>query len=745
MGGSSGSAGSGGQRSGPRLLLRFYLPGLPADEIYVSRKLTIGRTADNVCVIPEPEVDRHHAVVDFRQGEDGGQFVVRCLQPEGYLDVDGQPVRELVLRPGVRFKVGPAQFECLPAPQVSAAAPARDWSACPGCAGTGCLNLPEGMGQCPDCGCQVVVLSDQGGQRVVLPVEVKPCRLVRLVGQGAMAWVFEARLEGRAEPVAVKILMPHLLADEAALQRFQREIQVLQEVQHPRVLRRLGQGKWKGLPCLLTPLMPGGSLREVIEQNRRSNRMCDFRTAFGWFLDVVEGLLALHAAGLVHRDLKPSNVLLDADWRAVVADLGIARRVGSQTASLTATGETVGTFQYMAPEQLDNPEAVDHRADQYALGVMFYELLTGQLPRGSWRPPSEINPTVPKDFDRLLSQFLQQEPSSRFPSVVAALRALLRSALATPASVRKNVARWPLAAAVLLTAVLLIWFFARLDSLQSRLEGGLAKLDYVCARIERSLPNDHLAPHDDKQQHFPKSTNGKQADALQRGKLLYKSFCEKVDSLSRLEFGKQLPAVLLAYAELENWFKENQEKPMPQELKDAMNKAEQWARWAEEGLKRKKATYLEVTFKPSNLGDNDLEVTAYFTGKPVQLWIAKAEDNPDVGWHVDRISFNCKDQKKFWVKLPPTNFQETSHLRIDIKMVAGLTDILRSHLYGGLIGLALLGRSEHSSVEVPLPDAFVRSPETFVHPVRFVGDQGAIGELHFKCAELTPPRLPKLP
>ena len=429
MGGSSGSAGSGRQRSGPRLLLRFCLPELPADEIYVTRKLTIGRTPDNVCVINEPEVDRHHAVVDFREGEQGGQFVVRCIQPGGCLDVDGQPMRELVLQPGVRFKVGSGQFECLAAPQVSVAAPERDWSACPGCAGSGCLNLPEGMGRCPDCGHQVVALSDGRGQRVVLPVEVKPCRLVRLVGQGAMAWVFEARLEGRAEPVAVKVLMPHLLADEAALQRFRREIQVLQEVRHPRVLRRLGQGKWKGLPCLLTPLMPNGSLRQVIEQNPRREPMCDFRTAFGWLLDVIEGLRALHAAGLVHRDLKPSNVLLDADWRAVVADLGIARRVGGQTDFLTATGATVGTYHYMAPEQFDNPEAVDHRADQYALGVMFYELLTGRLPRGSWQPPSEINPTVPPAFDAVLERLLSPQPEGRYQSLQALIDELSSAGL----------------------------------------------------------------------------------------------------------------------------------------------------------------------------------------------------------------------------------------------------------------------------------------------------------------------------
>ena len=421
MGGSFGSDGSAGSAwAVERLLLRFWLPGRPYEEVYVDRRLFIGRVEGNDIQIPDEAVDRHHARVDFRGTDTEGQWVLECLRPDGFVEAEGRRHHRLVLQPGLRFTVGPCQFECLAVSKPVAPKPEQDWSVCPHCRSEQARRLAVGMGRCPACGGEVVVLQDGSGRPAVLPVEVLGCRLLRLIGEGGMAWVFEARLKDRPEAVAVKILMPHLLADESALQRFQREIEVLQQIRHPRVLRRLGQGKWKGLPCLLTPLMPG-SLRDVLEEHRRQHRLCDFRMALSFFLDVLEGLEVLHQAGLVHRDLKPSNVLLDAQGSAVVADLGIARRVASPTASLTATGTTVGTPQYMAPEQRDRPDSVDQRADQYALGVMFYELLTGKLPpRGpSWQRPSQLNPTVPKAFDGVIERLLADDPARRYPDLRA--------------------------------------------------------------------------------------------------------------------------------------------------------------------------------------------------------------------------------------------------------------------------------------------------------------------------------------
>ncbi|ASV74720.1 High-affnity carbon uptake protein Hat/HatR [Thermogutta terrifontis] len=411
--------------------MRFSLPGLPTDEVYVARKLTIGRTPDNVFVIPEDAVDRHHAIVDF--SEEQGQFVVRCLQRDGYLETGGQQVQELVLQPGVRFRIGSGEFECLASPEVTSSREERNWSVCPHCRSERCGELALGTGSCPSCQQEVMVVQDGLGRRVILPCRVGPCRLVRLVGQGGMTWVFEGQVDGQSEPVAIKILMPHLLNDDAALQRFKRESEILRQVRHPRVLRRLGQGRWKGLPCVLTPLMAQGSLRAVLDELRRQKQVCHFEVALRWFLDVMAGLEVLHQLGLVHRDLKPSNILLDGASRAVVGDLGIVRRLGQETASLTATGAALGTYHYMAPEQWENPESVDQRADLYALGVTFYELLTGRLPTGRWQAPSQMNRTVPAAFDRILERLLEPWPERRFDSVASLRQALLENGLIRPA------------------------------------------------------------------------------------------------------------------------------------------------------------------------------------------------------------------------------------------------------------------------------------------------------------------------
>ncbi len=152
--------------------------------------------------------------------------------------------------------------------------------------------------------------------------------------------------------------------------------------------------------------------------------MTDFATALRWFEQVGKGLAALHAVGMVHRDLKPSNILIGPDGVARIADLGIARRIDAGHTLVTTTGHAAGTFEYMAPEQVQAPDRVDGRADLYALAVTFHELLTGARPVGAWRPASVVNPTVPPRFDAILGHGLAPRPEDRPHDVYELLAAL---------------------------------------------------------------------------------------------------------------------------------------------------------------------------------------------------------------------------------------------------------------------------------------------------------------------------------
>lgn len=195
------------------------------------------------------------------------------------------------------------------------------------------------------------------------------------------------------------------------------------------MVRLLGHGRWKGLPFLILEFIPGGTLKDAIAQFRAEGRLYDFPRALSWFLEVLEGLEEVHRLGLVHRDIKPSNILLNERGKAVLADLGIFKRVGHETTSLTATGSGLGTYAYMAPEQWENPSQVDQRADLYSLGVTFHEVLTCQLPFGRWQPPSQLNPALPPAFDALLEKLLAHRAEDRFGSVAEVFQAVALSGL----------------------------------------------------------------------------------------------------------------------------------------------------------------------------------------------------------------------------------------------------------------------------------------------------------------------------
>ncbi|HOP78084.1 MAG TPA: FHA domain-containing serine/threonine-protein kinase, partial [Thermogutta sp.] len=406
-GGSSGAAGS-------KALLLCRCDVEFGDEIYVARGLSIGRAPDNTFVIEDPAVSRHHCQVEW---DGAGGLILRCVDPGAVLEYKGGRVRELRLEAGLRFRVGPAEFECRLGGLGAKAVP-RWVGQCPYCQSTDLPAPAPNVQACPACRRQVLVFRPRFSSGVACVAgEFGGVRLVRLVGEGGMSVVFEGRVVKTGEPVAVKLLHPHLLEDADALRRFQREVSELRNLRHPRLVRIVGQGKWLGYPALVTEWLPGGSLAQQIESLKRKGEVASFAQALVWLRQACEGLRVIHEAGLVHRDIKPSNLLLSAEGAIKIADLGLARRLGGETRGLTATGMAIGSPKYMAPEQWDRPGEVDGRADIYALGMTFYELLTGRIPAGAWRPASELNPTVPKTFDVILERMLAPAKEERFANV----------------------------------------------------------------------------------------------------------------------------------------------------------------------------------------------------------------------------------------------------------------------------------------------------------------------------------------
>ena len=114
--------------------------------------------------------------------------------------------------------------------------------------------------------------------------------------------------------------------------------------------------------------------------SRRAQQLPRFENVLPWFDQVCKGLAAVHAVGVIHRDIKPSNILIAQDGHVLLSDLGVGKRADANQTALTTTGQLPGTYEYMAPEQLSAPDTVDQRTDLYALGVTFYELLTGDRP-----------------------------------------------------------------------------------------------------------------------------------------------------------------------------------------------------------------------------------------------------------------------------------------------------------------------------------------------------------------------------
>jgi serine/threonine-protein kinase len=211
-------------------------------------------------------------------------------------------------------------------------------------------------------------------ERGEIPDLVPGCRIVEKIGEGGMAWVFRAVREASGEAVAVKVLRPSLARDEKARSRFLAEARLLKSLDHENVVRGYEVGRVRGFYLFTMEYVDGKSLLWYIDRKMAFNE----DAALYVILQIARALEHLRERRIVHRDVKPGNILLTRGNRVKLCDLGLATRV--ETGGPRADGVTVGTVQYLSPEQALGQRDLDVRSDIYSLGVTLHQLVVGRLP-----------------------------------------------------------------------------------------------------------------------------------------------------------------------------------------------------------------------------------------------------------------------------------------------------------------------------------------------------------------------------
>src|SRR5262245_21563657 len=297
---------------------------------------------------------------------------------------------------------------------------------CPECGADLPADAPEGL--CPPCllaqavGGAAGVSRDDGGQTAAYqPPSAAPeladlarhfpgLEILGEVGRGGMGVVYKARQPDLDRLVALKVLPPEAGRDPAFAERFTQEARALARLTHPNIIAVYDFGRSGDLCYLIMEFVDGVNLRQLLGAGRLGPDQ-----ALAIVPQICEALQYAHGEGVVHRDIKPENLLLDRKGRVKVADFGLAKLLGPAPADgrLTGSRQVMGTLHYMAPEQVETPLQVDHRADIYSLGVVFYELLTGELPLGRFAPPSAKAP-VDVRLDQVVFRALEKELSRRY-------------------------------------------------------------------------------------------------------------------------------------------------------------------------------------------------------------------------------------------------------------------------------------------------------------------------------------------
>jgi serine/threonine protein kinase len=252
----------------------------------------------------------------------------------------------------------------------------------------------------------------QPGARLIDRYEV-----LRKIGQGGMSLVYEAFDEVRDEHVALKVLLPELAQSPRLQQRFLQEGRVSSSFSHPNIVRVFDLHETSEVVMISMELLSGSNLRNEMERRAGQHQAYRPHEVLSVIEQVCDALQVVHQAGVVHRDLKPENLWVGLDGTVKIMDFGISRE--HEGAIFTTGPRGSGTPYYIAPEQLFASPALDHRADQYSIAVIAYEMLTGEIPQGVIVPPHAKKPGTPRSLSKAVFQSLHSDPNRRFANMQA--------------------------------------------------------------------------------------------------------------------------------------------------------------------------------------------------------------------------------------------------------------------------------------------------------------------------------------
>jgi predicted Ser/Thr protein kinase len=293
---------------------------------------------------------------------------------------------------------------------------------CPACGARVPDDAPAKM--CPSClAAQIMLSQNSVTTAAFIPPSVEELQLLipgievkSMLGHGGMGAVYKGLQTSLGRAVAIKLLPLELSeGDPTFEERFRREAQTMAKLDHPNIVTIYDFGETVEGQCyIIMEYIEGSNLYELIHGGDISSA-----EALALIPQICNGLQYAHDHGVVHRDIKPANILISRMGKVKLTDFGLAKLLGDQAGQyeLTMTGAAMGTPHYSAPEQAQPYGVIDHRADIYSLGVVLYELLTGQIPRGVFEPPSKKKIEIDVCFDEVVIRAMQSDPERRYQQV----------------------------------------------------------------------------------------------------------------------------------------------------------------------------------------------------------------------------------------------------------------------------------------------------------------------------------------